>query len=167
MEELSVSSVLSFSIWIVSVFSPPCACSAMKSRTHWHQTLTFRSLVTMVQRLLGAAFVDSPKPSTCCSPMLSSVLWTISVCLSEKLCDPPCLNRSGLHVPVTIPIFNKNTQRIEASLKALSEHMTVIVIAHVHSALRNAQHVIVLDHGTVVEQGAFQDLVEAKRLLVA
>jgi ABC-type bacteriocin/lantibiotic exporter with double-glycine peptidase domain len=48
-------------------------------------------------------------------------------------------------------------QRVIANLDQL--HCTRVVIAHRLTAVRNATHILVLDHGRVVEQGTHEDLV--------
>ena len=61
----------------------------------------------------------------------------------------------------------KNSQRIETTLRTLSANMTIVVIAHQNSAVRNVQHMIVLENGRVIEQGPPASLVTAADLLVA
>ena len=49
---------------------------------------------------------------------------------------------------------------IQEVLKQLKGRLTVVIIAHRLSTIRNADHVVVLDEGRVVESGAPKDLLE-------
>ncbi|OTG84146.1 ABC transporter ATP-binding protein [Acinetobacter sp. ANC 4558] len=49
-------------------------------------------------------------------------------------------------------------QKIQFALKRLCQNRTCIVIAHRLSTIREADKIIVIENGTVVEQGAHQDL---------
>ena len=51
-------------------------------------------------------------------------------------------------------------QRIQASLDALSVGRTSVIIAHRLSTIRNADLILVLDHGDVVEQGRHAELLK-------
>ena len=55
----------------------------------------------------------------------------------------------------------KYVQRMIEMLKA--KHKTVIVIAHRLSTLNNADKIIVLDHGKVIEQGSHKELRDKKQ----
>jgi len=61
----------------------------------------------------------------------------------------------------------KNAKQIEETLSTLSASITIIVIAHQKSAVRHAQHMIVLENGRVSEHGAPESLGSAQDLLVA
>lgn len=61
----------------------------------------------------------------------------------------------------------KNAKRIEEALYTLAASMTIIVIAHQKSVVCNAQHMIVLDNGRIIEQGRPENLGSAQDLLVA
>jgi ATP-binding cassette subfamily B protein len=52
--------------------------------------------------------------------------------------------------------------RIEAGLRRLLAGRTAIVIAHRLSTIRRAGRIVVLDHGRVVEEGAHEELLEAR-----
>jgi ABC-type multidrug transport system fused ATPase/permease subunit len=49
---------------------------------------------------------------------------------------------------------------IQEVLKQLKGRMTIVIIAHRLSTIRNADHVVVLDEGCVVEVGPPKDLLE-------
>ena len=49
---------------------------------------------------------------------------------------------------------------IQTNMRAICQGRTVIVIAHRLSAVRDAQRIIVMDHGRIVEQGSHQELLE-------
>lgn len=51
-----------------------------------------------------------------------------------------------------------NEAKIQASLEKLKGQMTIIVIAHRLSTIKNADQVIVLDQGRIIQQGAFSQL---------
>lgn len=54
----------------------------------------------------------------------------------------------------------KNERRIVENLEEFYRGKTVVVVAHRLSTVRNADHIIVLDGGTVVESGTHCELVE-------
>lgn len=49
---------------------------------------------------------------------------------------------------------------IQTNMRAICQGRTVIIIAHRLSAVRDAQRIIVMDHGRIVEQGSHQELLE-------
>jgi ABC-type multidrug transport system fused ATPase/permease subunit len=53
-------------------------------------------------------------------------------------------------------------QEVKKSLGGLSYRPTTLVIAHRYSMIKDADHVIVLDQGRIVEQGAPQQLIAAR-----
>ena len=54
----------------------------------------------------------------------------------------------------------KNERRIVENLEEFYRGKTVVVVAHRLSTVRNADHIIVLDGGAVVEFGTHRELVE-------
>ena len=49
--------------------------------------------------------------------------------------------------------------RIQRALKTLMAGRTTFIIAHRLSTIRDADRVVVFEHGRVVEQGSYQELV--------
>ncbi len=60
----------------------------------------------------------------------------------------------------TSALDTENEKRIQQAIEQLKGRMTVIVIAHRLSTIRNADQVVVIDEGTVVQQGNYQTLAE-------
>ena len=60
----------------------------------------------------------------------------------------------------TSAVDNKTERQIQESLDRLMEGRTAIVIAHRLSTIRNADLILVLEHGELVESGTHQELVE-------
>ncbi|WP_017471997.1 ABC transporter ATP-binding protein [Amphibacillus jilinensis] len=58
----------------------------------------------------------------------------------------------------TSALDTENEFKIQQAIEQLKGKMTVIIIAHRLSTIRNADQVIVLDEGSVVEQGKYQQL---------
>jgi ABC-type transport system involved in Fe-S cluster assembly fused permease/ATPase subunit len=63
----------------------------------------------------------------------------------------------------TSSLDSKSEQAILASLRELAEKHTSLVIAHRLSTVIDADKIIVLDHGKIVEQGSHQDLLALNR----
>jgi ABC-type multidrug transport system fused ATPase/permease subunit len=55
---------------------------------------------------------------------------------------------------------------VQQGLSALCKDRTVVVIAHRLSTIRNADHIVVMDEGRVIEEGNYDALL-AKRGLFA
>ncbi|KRE75531.1 ABC transporter ATP-binding protein [Paenibacillus sp. Soil750] len=60
----------------------------------------------------------------------------------------------------------ENEAKILAALDQLKGKMTILVIAHRLSTIRNADQVIVVDQGTVVQKGKFNQLANEKKSLL-
>jgi ATP-binding cassette subfamily C protein len=65
----------------------------------------------------------------------------------------------------TSSLDTENERNIQEALERLKGKMTVIVIAHRLSTIRNADQVIVLDEGKVVQRGGFSQLSNEKRTI--
>ncbi|MCD7033165.1 ABC transporter ATP-binding protein/permease [Metabacillus sp. GX 13764] len=63
----------------------------------------------------------------------------------------------------TSALDTENESKIQAALEALKGQMTIIVIAHRLSTIRNADQVIVLEQGEIIQKGAFQQLAQEKK----
>lgn len=63
----------------------------------------------------------------------------------------------------TSALDTENEEKVQAALEKLKGKMTIIVIAHRLSTIRNADQVIVLDKGEIVQAGAFQQLANERR----
>ncbi|QKS46605.1 ABC transporter ATP-binding protein [Paenibacillus cellulosilyticus] len=61
----------------------------------------------------------------------------------------------------TSALDSENEVHIQQALERIRGTMTIIVIAHRLSTIRNADQVIVLDQGTIVQQGSYQQLAQA------
>ena len=62
----------------------------------------------------------------------------------------------------TSSVDNKTENLIQKSLKAISKDRTTIAIAHRLSTIRNADLILVLDDGKIIESGTHDELVELK-----
>jgi ABC-type multidrug transport system fused ATPase/permease subunit len=63
----------------------------------------------------------------------------------------------------TSALDSENEEKIQEALERLKGTMTIIVIAHRLSTIRNADQVIVLDQGRIVQTGGFNQLAKEKR----
>ena len=89
--------------------------------------------------------------------------------LSEGERQIVCFVRALLAEP-SILILDEATSAVDTrtealllqALRALSRRQTTFVIAHRLSTIRDADQILVLDHGRVVERGRHEDLVEAR-----
>ncbi|MFB5197803.1 ABC transporter ATP-binding protein [Neobacillus sp. KR4-4] len=63
----------------------------------------------------------------------------------------------------TSALDTENESKIQEALDRLKGTMTVIVIAHRLSTIRNADQVIVLEQGEIIQQGQFNQLANEKR----
>jgi ABC-type transport system involved in Fe-S cluster assembly fused permease/ATPase subunit len=64
----------------------------------------------------------------------------------------------------TSALDSKSEQAIQAQLKEIAKNRTTLVIAHRLSTIADAQQIIVLDHGRIVERGTHQSLLAARGL---
>jgi ABC-type transport system involved in Fe-S cluster assembly fused permease/ATPase subunit len=64
----------------------------------------------------------------------------------------------------TSALDSKSEQAIQAQLKEIAKNRTTLVIAHRLSTIADAQQIIVLDHGKIVERGTHQSLLAARGL---
>ncbi len=83
------------------------------------------------------------------------------VCLARAiLVNPPILILDEATSNV-----DTNTERImQASLRSLTQGRTCIIIAHRLSTVTNADRIIVLEHGKIIETGAHQELIARQGL---
>ncbi len=63
----------------------------------------------------------------------------------------------------TSALDTENESKIQEALERLKGKMTIIVIAHRLSTIRNADQVVVLDEGEVIQRGGFNQLANEKR----
>ncbi|WP_369900577.1 ABC transporter ATP-binding protein [Bacillus manliponensis] len=63
----------------------------------------------------------------------------------------------------TSALDTENEEKIQVALEQLKGKTTIIVIAHRLSTIRNADQVIVLDKGQIVQAGSFQQLANERR----
>jgi ABC-type multidrug transport system fused ATPase/permease subunit len=63
----------------------------------------------------------------------------------------------------TSALDTENESKIQESLERLKGKMTIIVIAHRLSTIRNADQVIVLDQGEIIQQGSFKQLASEQK----
>ncbi|ASN05978.1 ABC transporter ATP-binding protein [Virgibacillus necropolis] len=63
----------------------------------------------------------------------------------------------------TSALDTENEVKIQEALERLKGKMTIIVIAHRLSTIRNADQVVVLDEGEVIQKGGFTQLAEEKK----
>ncbi|MDB4867815.1 MAG: transporter, partial [Cohnella sp.] len=63
----------------------------------------------------------------------------------------------------TSALDTENESIIQETLGRLKETITIIVIAHRLSTIRNADHVVVLDQGKIIQSGGFSQLANEKK----
>jgi ATP-binding cassette subfamily C protein len=67
----------------------------------------------------------------------------------------------------TSALDSANEKRIQSALERLHGSLTILIIAHRLSTVRDADQVLVLDQGKVVEQGSYQDLMDSEESYLA
>lgn len=72
--------------------------------------------------------------------------------------DPPVL----ILDEATSSIDMRTERLIEKGMDSLMENRTVFIIAHRLSTVRNADKIVVLEHGRIIEQGNHKELIEKK-----
>ena len=63
----------------------------------------------------------------------------------------------------TSALDTENERKIQEAIEQLKGKMTIIVIAHRLSTIRNADQVIVLDKGKIIQRGEFNQLANEKK----
>jgi ATP-binding cassette subfamily C protein len=54
---------------------------------------------------------------------------------------------------------NENEQKIQTAIEELHGKMTIVVIAHRLSTIQNADRIVVLEDGKIIETGTYETLV--------
>lgn len=60
----------------------------------------------------------------------------------------------------TSSLDSENEKRIQQAIESLQGKLTIVIIAHRISTIRNADRILVLEQGRVVEQGNYQSLMK-------
>ena len=89
--------------------------------------------------------------------------------LSQGQCQLLAIARAAVADPpvmildeATSSIDTRTEQIVQRGMDALMEGRTVFVIAHRLSTVRNADQILVLDHGRIREQGTHEQLLAQK-----
>ncbi|NMH75311.1 ABC transporter ATP-binding protein [Bacillus sp. RO2] len=101
---------------------------------------------------------------------LDSLIGDRGIKLSGGECQRLVLARAILRKPsilfldeATSALDTENETHIQQALESLKGKMTIIVIAHRLSTIRNADQVVVLENGVIVQKGEYGQLSEEKR----
>lgn len=62
----------------------------------------------------------------------------------------------------TANIDPENEDRLQKAIEELTKNKTIVMIAHRLKTVRNADKILVLDNGSIVQQGRHEDLIEQK-----
>jgi len=52
----------------------------------------------------------------------------------------------------------ESEQKIQVAVDQLAQHMTVVIVTHRYSTVRNADVIHFLEHGRIVESGSWEEL---------
>jgi len=59
----------------------------------------------------------------------------------------------------TSALDSETEKYIQESIDALKGKITVLIIAHRFSTIRNADYIYVMDHGKIIEEGTYDNLI--------
>jgi len=78
-----------------------------------------------------------------------------------SLPDPSLVDRSGRRYPADQPRWcgDDGTPLVFEALQRLMKDKTAIVIAHRLATIQSADVIFVVDHGTIIQQGAHEQLI--------
>ena len=62
----------------------------------------------------------------------------------------------------TSALDNETERQIQKSMQKLSENRTTITVAHRLATVRNADRILVLDKGNIVEEGTHEQLIQKR-----
>ena len=71
-------------------------------------------------------------------------------------------NRGMILDEATSSVDTRTEEQIQQAMDTLMEGRTSFVIAHRLSTIRNADRILVMNQGDIIEQGTHQELLEAK-----
>lgn len=105
---------------------------------------------------------------------LDTIIGDRGIRLSGGECQRLVMARAILRKPsilvldeATSALDTENETKIQEALVQLKGKMTIIIIAHRLSTIRNADQVIVVDHGAIVQSGRFNQLANEKKSLLS
>ena len=59
----------------------------------------------------------------------------------------------------TANVDPENEDRLQKAIEALTRNKTILMIAHRLKTVRNADQILVIDHGQIVQQGRHEELI--------